>query len=167
MPQAVSARWKPEVSASGWVAPAASRWWVREVAITEKIASPKAPPTHVEVLIRAAASPALSGGTPALAAVLTPTKTKPRPNDMIRSAGSRSPRYEPCTGMRESQYTAPEEIRAPVTMIGRVPMRANSCEAMPDEMATPAVAGREAGPACTCEKPSTVCLERGREKDIP
>ena len=32
-------------------------------------------------------------------------------------------------------------------MIGRVPRRWNSCEAMPDEMATPAVAGRYAEPA--------------------
>src|SRR5919198_4628218 len=127
MLQAMSARWKPAVSASGWAACVTSRWWVREVAITEKIASPNAPPTHVDVLTKAAASPALSGGTPALAAVLTPTKTNPRPNDMITSPGSRSPTYEPCTGMRESQYTAPAEISAPETMIGRVPTWEKSC----------------------------------------
>src|ERR671924_2336348 len=105
------------------------------------MASPNAPPTHVDVLIRAAASPALSGGTPALAAVLTPTKTNPSPNDMIASPGSRSPRYEPCTGMRDSQYTAPAETSAPETMIGRVPRRGNNREANPGGNATPAGAG--------------------------
>jgi hypothetical protein len=34
--QAVSAIWKPEVSAAGWEAPAASRWWVRPVAIAHR-----------------------------------------------------------------------------------------------------------------------------------
>src|SRR5437588_12988834 len=105
------------------------------------MASPSAPPTQVEVLTSAAARPALSAGTPALAAVLTPTKTKPRPTDMIISPGRRFGRYEPCTGMRESQYTAADEMIAPVTMIGRVPIRAKSCDAIPDEMATPNVTG--------------------------
>jgi len=45
--QAVSAIWKPEVSAAGWEAPAASRWWVRPVAIALKIASPACRPCRV------------------------------------------------------------------------------------------------------------------------
>jgi hypothetical protein len=45
MLQARRARWKPAVSASGGAMACASRWFVREVAMTEKIASPKAPPT--------------------------------------------------------------------------------------------------------------------------
>src|SRR5919201_2393397 len=87
MLQARRARLKPAVSASGAATARASRWLVREVAMTEKIASPKAPPTQVDVFTSAAASPALSGGTPALAAVLTPTKTKARANEMNTRAG--------------------------------------------------------------------------------
>jgi hypothetical protein len=56
----------------------------------EKIAIPSAPPSQVEALTRAAASPALSGATPACAAVVKPTKTAPRPTDMISRPGSRS-----------------------------------------------------------------------------
>src|ERR1700756_4052551 len=99
-------RWKPPVSAAGDVAPWASRCVVRVVAITEKIASPSAPPTHVEVLISAAASPALSAGTPAFAAVLTPTNTKPSPNDMTSSPG------------RMSQSQVGEEAGALVAAVG-------------------------------------------------
>src|SRR5919201_1758207 len=94
MLQATRARLKPAVSAFGEAMACASKWLVREVAMTEKIASPKAPPTQVDVFTSAAARPALSGGTPAFAAVLTPTKTKPRPNDMITRPGRRFSRYE-------------------------------------------------------------------------
>src|SRR6201993_3422886 len=158
MTHAMRARWKPPVSAAWDVAPWASGCVVRVVAITEKIASPSAPPTHVDVLISAAASPALSAGTPAFAAVLTPTNTKPSPNDMTTSPGRMSPRYAPCTGTPDSRYTPAAPIRAPATMIGRVPRRWNSCDAMPDEIATPAVAGRYADPACSCDQPSTFCM---------
>src|SRR5919197_4279819 len=103
MLQATRARLKPDVSASGDAMACASRWLVREVAMTEKIASPKAPSTQVDVFTSAAARPALSGGTPAFAAVLTPTKTKPRANDMIMRPGRRVSGEEPCTGMRDSQ----------------------------------------------------------------
>jgi hypothetical protein len=48
--------------------------------------------------------------------------------------------------MRDSQKTAPEARAAPATMIGRVPMRLNSVEAMPEEIATPKVTGRYAEP---------------------
>src|SRR5258708_7919791 len=69
MLQARSARWNPEVRASARATWATSRWLVRDVATAEKIASPSAPPSCCEVLTSAAASPALSGGTPAFAAV--------------------------------------------------------------------------------------------------
>src|SRR6266536_2674251 len=72
---ASSARWKPATSACGGAVWIASRWWVRPVASAEKIASPSAPPSCWEALSSEAASPALSGGTPALAAVVTPTNT--------------------------------------------------------------------------------------------
>jgi hypothetical protein len=41
---------------------------VREVAMAEKIANPRAAPSWKETLINETARPALSGGTPALAA---------------------------------------------------------------------------------------------------
>jgi hypothetical protein len=63
---------------------------VREVAIAEKIASPRAPPTCWEALRSAAASPALSAGTPAFAAVVTATNTAPRPIDITTRPGRRS-----------------------------------------------------------------------------
>jgi len=63
-----SPRWKPSVSASdGWVC-VASRWLVRTVARETKIASPSAAPSWKEAVISDAASPALSAGTPPLAA---------------------------------------------------------------------------------------------------
>ena len=92
MLEASSARWKPEVSASAGGVWPASRSLVREVAIAEKIASPSAPPTCCEALSSAAASPALSAGTPAFAAVVTATNTAPRPIDMTIMPGSRSVR---------------------------------------------------------------------------
>ncbi len=74
---------------------------MRAVASAEKIASPSAEPSWSEVLSRPAASPACSAGTPALAAVVTVTKTAPSPTDMISSPGSRSAAYEPWAGTRE------------------------------------------------------------------
>ena len=71
MLDASSARWKPASQRLGRCACAASRSLVREVAIAEKIASPSAPPTCCEAFSSAAASPALSAGTPAFAAVVT------------------------------------------------------------------------------------------------
>src|SRR5919197_5330258 len=103
MLQATRARLKPAVSASGGATARASRWLVRELAMTEKIASPKAPPTQVDVFTSAAARPALSGGTPAFAAVFTPTKTKPKPKEMITRPGRGFSREEPCTGVRDNQ----------------------------------------------------------------
>lgn len=38
----------------------------------------------------------LAAGTPALAAVVTPTKTAPTPNESSTSGGSRSVKYDPC-----------------------------------------------------------------------
>ena len=52
---------------------------MREVAIAVKMASPSAPPICWEELTSAAARPARDGGTPALAAVVVPTKTPPMP----------------------------------------------------------------------------------------
>ena len=86
-----SARWKPAVNACATGAWAASRSCVRLVATAEKIASPSAPPSCCEAFRSAAASPALSAGTPAFAAVVTPTNTAPRPIDVIIMPGSRSP----------------------------------------------------------------------------
>jgi hypothetical protein len=60
--------------------------------------------------------------------------------------------------MRESQKTAPAATTAPVTTIGRVPIRAKSCDATPEATATPAVTGSYAEPACSCEYPSTFCM---------
>src|ERR1700730_14305741 len=67
--EASSARWNPEVSASGRATWRTSRWLVREVAMAEKTANPRAAPSWKEALTKEAARPALSGGTPALAAV--------------------------------------------------------------------------------------------------
>ncbi len=75
-----SARWNPAVSATGVAAPAASSAVVRAVATAEKIASPSPAPTWVDAVTSAPASPASDGGTPALAAVCTPTNTAPSPN---------------------------------------------------------------------------------------
>ncbi len=85
-----SARWNPAVSATGRAAPAASSEAVRAVATAEKIASPSAAPTWVDAVTSAPASPASDGGTPALAAVCTPTNTPPSPNPMIIRPGNRS-----------------------------------------------------------------------------
>ena len=82
---------------------AASRWFVRAVAIAEKTASPSAPPSCCDALSSAAARPALSGGTPSLAAVTVATKTAPMPNATMSRPGSRSPTNEPWTGMRDSR----------------------------------------------------------------
>src|ERR1700730_1258127 len=90
MLQARSARWNPEVSASGRATWRAARWLVREVAMAEEIANPRAAPSWEEAWIKEAARPALSGGTPALAAVWTATNTAPSPTDMINRPGSRS-----------------------------------------------------------------------------
>src|SRR5580693_7205212 len=84
-----SARWNPPVSATGVEAPAASSDEVCAVATAEKIASPSAAPTWVDAVTSAPANPASEGGTPALAAVWTPTNTPPRPNPMIISPGNR------------------------------------------------------------------------------
>ena len=53
-----------------------------------------------------------------------------------------SERYEPSTGIRDSQYRPPAAITAPTTMTGLVPMRANSCEEMLAAMMKPPVSGR-------------------------
>lgn len=58
--QASSAHLNPDVSAAGCEACAASRCWVRLVAIAERIARPSAPPRVDGALISAAASPARS-----------------------------------------------------------------------------------------------------------
>src|SRR5262249_17497848 len=62
-----------------------------------------APRSHCEALSSAAASPALSLGTPALAAVATATKRPAMPRPTSSRPGSRSVVYEPPTGMRDSQ----------------------------------------------------------------
>src|SRR5919197_5941483 len=87
-----SPRWKPEVSACETGAPAESRWLVRLVETAVSTASPSAPPSCCDALRRAAARPALSAGTPALAAVATPTKTPPAPSARTSMPGSRSAR---------------------------------------------------------------------------
>ena len=50
-----------------------------------------------------AARPALSPGTPALAAAATDTNTDPAPRDITRNPGSKSPTYEPCSGTRDRE----------------------------------------------------------------
>jgi hypothetical protein len=55
------------------------------------------------VLRRPAASPALSSLTPALAAVVAPTNTPPRPIEAMTRPGRMSETYEPSTGIRDSQ----------------------------------------------------------------
>src|SRR5271169_581965 len=90
--QARSAAWTPPVRADGVLACAAIRWFVRPVAIAVRIARPRAAPTVDDVVISAAASPALWAGTPALAAFCTPTMTAPSPSAMITRPGSRSVR---------------------------------------------------------------------------
>src|SRR5215204_2065795 len=139
---ASSDRWNPEVSASSTGARLASRSPVREVAIAVKIASPSAPPTCCEALSSAAASPDSPSATPAFAAVRTATNMAPSPSEVITRPGRRSARYEPSTGMRDSQYTPPEPISEPTTITGRVPRRGTSWEAMPAATPTPKVSGR-------------------------
>ena len=89
-----------------------------------------------------AARPALSPGTPAFAAVVTPTNIGPTPSDMITMPGSRSLTYEPSTGMRDSQYTPPAATSAPPTITGRVPTRVRSCDATPAATPIATVTGR-------------------------
>ena len=60
--------------------------------------------------------------------------------------------------MWESQKMPTAPRSAPATMIGRVPMRANSLEAIPEATATPRVVGMYAAPAWMREKPSTFCM---------
>lgn len=123
MLQASRPREKPAVSAVAAEAWEANRCWVWLVASAVKIARPKAPPSCWEALSREAARPALSAGTPALAAVVTATNTGPRPSDRMSIPGNRSALNEPWTGRRDSQYTPPAAINAPPTMSGRVPIR--------------------------------------------
>ena len=93
--QASRARWKPAVSAASRGACAASSALVRAVAMAEKIARPRAVPSCWEAFSRPAASPALSAGTPALAAVVTETRTAPipmrhdhQPGEQVRGVGA-------------------------------------------------------------------------------
>jgi hypothetical protein len=76
---------------------------VRDVAIAERIARPSAAPSCCAVFRSPAASPALSSPTPAFAAVVAPTKTKPTPNAVTSSPGRMFDTYDPSTGIRESQ----------------------------------------------------------------
>src|SRR5437868_4646396 len=89
---ASKARANPEVSASGRGLPPVTASFVLAVATAEKIANPTAPPSCCEALSSAAASPARSGGTLALAAVVIATNAAPRPNEEISRPGSRSVR---------------------------------------------------------------------------
>jgi hypothetical protein len=87
---ASSARWNPDVAATSGAACAASSEFVREVASAEKIASPSAAPTWVDALTSAPARPASDGGTPAFAAVCTPTNSPPSPKAMMTRPGNKS-----------------------------------------------------------------------------
>ena len=60
---------------------------MRAVAIAEKIASPSADPESLGGVEQPGGEAGLVGGTPALAAVVTPTNTAPRPSAMIEQAG--------------------------------------------------------------------------------
>src|ERR671931_78500 len=152
------ARWKPEVRACDVGAPPASRWFVRLVDTAVKIASPSAPPSCCDALSSAAASPALSAGTPAFAAVVTPTKTPPPPSARMSVPGSRSATYEPSTGMRDSQYSPPAATIAPTMITGLVPTRERSWEEMPALTATAKQSGRYARPVLIAEEPRTFCM---------
>src|SRR5260370_33175643 len=96
----------------------------------------RAPPTCCEALSSAAARPARSAGTPALAAVATATNTAPRPNEKIIRPGPRSVREEPCTGTRGRSYTPPAEITEPATHMGRGPVVDRIWRQMPAETRT-------------------------------
>jgi ABC-2 type transport system permease protein len=85
-----SARWNPDERATAGVACPASSDRVRAVATADSTASPSAAPTWKDALIRALASPASDGGTPALAAVWTPTNTPPSPSAMTIIPGNTS-----------------------------------------------------------------------------
>ena len=85
----ISAWWKPATSAAGGDVCTASRCVVRAVAMAEKMARPSAPPIHCDALNSAAASPAVCGGTPALAAVVAATNSAPSPTDKISNPGRR------------------------------------------------------------------------------
>ena len=146
-----SARWKPDVRACESGAPAASRWFVRLVETAVKIARPSAPPSHCDALRSAAASPALSAGTPAFAAVATATNRPAMPSPTSRRPGNRSAAYEPPTGIRDSQYRPPAPIAAPAMITGRVPTRAKSCDETPAPTTAIPQSGRYASPVWTAE----------------
>jgi hypothetical protein len=59
--------------------------------------------------------------------------------------------YDPSTGMRESQKIPPAVISAPTSMIGRVPTRARSWEAIPAPTTATSVCGRYARPVRSAE----------------
>src|SRR5689334_6273506 len=98
-----SPRSKPEVKACETGVPAATRGFVRLVDTAVKIARPSAPPSHGDALSSAAASPALSLGTPAFAAVATATNRPAMPSPTRSRPGRRSEVYDPATGIRDSQ----------------------------------------------------------------
>ena len=90
MLEASSARWYPLVRAAVFGVWVVRRCWVRLVAIAEKIARPRALPICLAAVSSAAASPAWCAGTPALAAMVTPTNTAPAPSGIVSRPGSTS-----------------------------------------------------------------------------
>ena len=146
------------MSASGREACSASRSVVVEVATAVKIATPRAPPSHIDELINAAARPALSGDTPSWAAVVVPTSTAPRPSDVSVSAGRTLDQYEPSTGIFESQKMPPAPRVAPATITGRVPTLPIRFVAIPAEITTPKHGARYAAPDSNWLSPSTFCM---------
>ena len=130
---------------------AAATVHVRLVAMAVKIARPSAPPTCCEAFSSEAARPALSAGTPALAAVVTPTNTGPIPTERTSIPGRRSARKDPWTGIRESQYMPPAAIRAPTTITGRVPTLESSCEETPAAIPMAKHSGTYAAPVWIAE----------------
>jgi hypothetical protein len=72
---------------------------------------------------------------------VTATNIGPTPTATSSIPGSRSLRYDPCTGIRESQNTPAAVTSAPTT-IRRVPVFAGSCEDIPAAIAEATVIGR-------------------------
>ena len=114
---------------------------MRLVAIAEKIARPRALPICLAAVSSAAASPALSAGTPALAAMVTPTNTAPAPSDIMSRPGRGREVGAVDRDAGEPVDAGGGDQRA-ATMTGAFRSGRSAAWRCPAEIATPAVTGR-------------------------
>src|SRR6202790_2677123 len=152
-----NARSNPMVSATDALRiPEWKRLWVRLLAIVARIASPSAPPSCCEVLIRPAASPASCGLVPMNAAIVTDTNANPNPTPASSDGPSTSATYEPPgAGTRENQIRPPAISSNSAISVGLNPIRVTSREASPAATTIPTASGRYETPVLIGEKCST------------